>query len=749
MWADVARFIVPFIDMPSNNQDTTPSSPRSLSLRLQALLDQSRLKDAIALMRKETESFPAERRRVESVDSTYSLMISYFLRGSDDPGRGALLEDLRRDLQEAADAVERSRMVSTAPESYYAESRILAYRPQDLHALLEDYTRMSASIAAKSELGIVEPSELSEREKTLEKIFNLVWTMPLGDRERLKELRDRALASEQEDPVLPAQIVSALLMGLNAWYDRAKVETLLSIHEASATEALAARSLTALVLALARHPKRVAADRRLMGRLEGLKDSLVSYRRLREVVRALVRARDTDRIVSKMRSDVLPGMMQLGPDVLRKMKEATSENDLASLEENPEWEDILRKSGLDEKLRALTEMQLEGADVMMFAFSNLKQFPFFGKISNWFLPFFKSHSLLHTPASQALGDSGAAILDMLEADGIMCDSDRYSFLLALQTMTEQQRTHMAKQFAGQMEGLREMRKDSADAARPEFDVEAEKYIRNLYRFFKLSPKRGDYRDPFAEPLDFMRLPAIGSILAESEIVELLAEFYFKRGHYREAVPMLRRLAEAQGGSGHLWEKLGYSLEKTGAPAEEVLACYLKAELFNPDSRWLARRIGGMHALQGNWRLALDYLERALAGSEKATDLVELAGARGMAGDAKGELALLYKADYLEPGRAETSRMIARAEMRQGNFEKAAARLETTPAEKRSEADNRWLGHARLLMKEYGKAAQAYGLTIRPDQKRREWKTAILADLPLLEPLGAGRDELMLVLESLV
>lgn len=44
---------------------------------------------------------------------------------------------------------------------------------------------------------------------------------------------------------------------------------------------------------------------------------------------------------------------------------------------NPEWENWIDKSGITDKLREMGELQMEGADVYMSTFSQLKQFPFF------------------------------------------------------------------------------------------------------------------------------------------------------------------------------------------------------------------------------------------------------------------------------------------------------------------------------------------------------------------------------------
>lgn len=79
--------------------------------------------------------------------------------------------------------------------------------------------------------------------------------------------------------------------------------------------------------------------------------------------------------------------MKLRPEILKKLREGGGEIDAAMLENNPEWEELLDRNGLTKKMQELSEMQSDGADLMMVTFSNLKQFPFFNKAVNWFLPF--------------------------------------------------------------------------------------------------------------------------------------------------------------------------------------------------------------------------------------------------------------------------------------------------------------------------------------------------------------------------
>lgn len=69
---------------------------------------------------------------------------------------------------------------------------------------------------------------------------------------------------------------------------------------------------------------------------------------------------------------------------MRNMKFGFEESDEEKDDTNPDWADAIEKSGLGDKLREMNELQLEGADVYMSTFSQLKSYPFFREISNWF-----------------------------------------------------------------------------------------------------------------------------------------------------------------------------------------------------------------------------------------------------------------------------------------------------------------------------------------------------------------------------
>ena len=71
------------------------------------------------------------------------------------------------------------------------------------------------------------------------------------------------------------------------------------------------------------------------------------------------------------------------------------------------------------------------------------------------------------------------------------------------------------------------------AERP--DVISNQYIHDLYRFFKLSQRRHEYRDIFKEEITLHRIPALKDILCKPELLATIADFHFRKEHPAEAL----------------------------------------------------------------------------------------------------------------------------------------------------------------------------------------------------------------------
>lgn len=722
--------------MKENNHN---SNIRQTNLGVTKTLGKSHIHEALTFLMKESLPYPDIQAEARRCKETYEYMLKYFLTGAEDPGREEMLADLKAQLFELADMTDRRRLLPLSADTYFATRRILDYRHATMADLLIEYQKETETQKAWLTPKI---------EELLSTIFQNIWTLEIGRAEDLRLARDFALQMEQTDRMLPMMIVAALYMGLNAWYDHHKLLTLISIYESTLSEVVAARSLTAILLIVSQYRDRVEADRQVKIRLQGLSESLITYRRLREVVRLLLRARDSERISAKMQSELLPGMMNIDPQILRKLQEEADVNPEELLGQNPEWEEMLEKSGMTEKLREFMDLQMEGADVMLLPFSNLKSFPFFGNVANWFLPFNSRLSRFEKSDLKDLLQEDSPLAEVLHVDRMMCDSDKYSFVFGLESMPSEKRQAFANHIKASSQQLQEMRESlPKGSGTPEFDQEADKFVRNIYRFFKLNPKRGEYADPFESFPDFADLPVLGAIIQEEEIVELIATFYFKRGYYQNAVPMLRRLISKQGGDYHLWEKLGYSLERIGGHDKEVLECYAKAELFNPDSKWLNLRLGNVYSRLGNWKLAEEYLLKSLADTSDPAELRRMASVCTHQQKYDEALKYLYKSEYLVPGDISTLIEISRLEMLEGNFEKALKRVESLPEKDLPVEGILLKGHLEFLRGDYRRAADNYrkvGEILGIDKAEGEIREAMSG----IVSIGASPQKLDLLIDSL-
>lgn len=711
------------------------------------LLDTGRYKDTFTLLRRRLDETPVAGGlgRINQAESTYKYLLQFFSQGADDPGRDGMLSELKSELLEIAGSVDREAASSDSPSQYYSTLRMLRLRPVDI----ENLSKIVVEKDSMSELAIAADSYpmqlLKELEDADNKLFEAFWTSDSISSETYREVSGKIA-----NGILPyrtsALIIAGAGLGLMSFFNR---QAFMMLCDASESDdyRISARALVTLLLAFDRWNERISDDRKLLQRLESLVDEDGMKKKIRTVVFALIKTRDTDRVSRKMQKDVIPGLMQFGPDIIKRLKKASEETSFADMEGNPEWGELLKKSGLEEKIRELTEMQSDGADVMMSAFSNLKGYPFFRQLSNWMLPFSTHHTMLYSLKS--VGEE--EISTLMELNGMMCDSDKYSFAFSLANMPELQRKMVMGQMQCQMEQLREQMKEfEALKAGREFEDEVIRYCRDLYRFNKLYPKRLEFYDPFSKFMEFSSIPVISALFGEDDDIAALAEFYFKRGYHAEALVMLEQLARRAGDTPHVWEKIGFCLEKVSDSEDDAIEAYMKAQLFNPDSKWISRRLGLCYRRKGDCRNAVDYLRMSLPDDGVFDKRVSLMIADTLVDGENWAEALneLYRVDYETPGDSEVVRRMALCAFRSNDFDKALNWLDSIPSIDQSEDDYRMRGHISFLRRNFQDAMRWYRMTVRQNDKRRLWKSTILAEMPILESLGGCRPDMLLLLESL-
>lgn len=84
----------------------------------------------------------------------------------------------------------------------------------------------------------------------------------------------------------------------------------------------------------------------------------------------------------------------------------------------------------------------------MSTFSQLKSYPFFREISNWFYPFDKQQSDV-IKEFRHRGKEGGSLLEIILQSGFFCNSDKYSLFFTMQQLPQSQRDMMLNQLTDQ------------------------------------------------------------------------------------------------------------------------------------------------------------------------------------------------------------------------------------------------------------------------------------------------------------
>ena len=193
----------------------------------------------------------------------------------------------------------------------------------------------------------------------------------------------------------------------------------------------------------------------------------------------------------KIQQDIIPTLMKNNNFTISRDGIITEKED-DSLEDilNPNAEEE-RMEEMEESIQKMIEMQKAGSDIYFGGFSQMKRFPFFHKAVNWFCPFYAEHPALSS-ISDKLDTSG--FMNNLVQHGPFCDSDKYSFVLALSSIVDRLPNEI-KEMMG-----------SAEALGPVMDEEQMKdttyirrmYLQDLYRFYSLYDRGRGLVNPFAD-----------------------------------------------------------------------------------------------------------------------------------------------------------------------------------------------------------------------------------------------------------
>lgn len=689
-------------------------------------------------------------------EDTYRQMLRYVNLGDGDPHRDSFAAQLGETVLGVVDGLERQNLKDDTPTLYYNNVRYEETRPaDDTVRLLDEYR---ALIGGRQLFDMVSVNRnapdyingLKRREELERRIFTRVWiAFPLSAADA--EALDAALASDVTPDYFKQLLVWALMLGALQYFDPRRIEVL-ALAYMNSTARVSAAAAVALVLALYAGRRRTLSPK-AAAKLGALHDLPQWQTDLRLIYMELTRTRDTDRITAKIRDEVVPEMMKLRPEISRRFS-TDLPTDPAELEENPEWHDLLEKSGVGEKLKEMSEIQEEGGDVMMGTFSHLKSFPFFHDVANWFLPF-------HTDRSEFTGGVTGAetFADLLTDMPVLCDSDKYSMMLTMLMAPAAQREMMLSQLNAQQDAIAQLRAASLDTRVTDRRAVINKLVQNLFRFFRLYRRKGEFPNPFDGALILSDVAWLKPEIDDPELLNLVAEFYFSHGYYAEALEAYRHLAALQAPTAYVYQKMGYAHQKLGDPAQAV-ANYEKSEMLDPGSAWTLRLLARCYMQLGEYGRAVEALTRLEAIKPDVVNNALMLGHSYVAlADYDNAARAYFKAEYLGARPEKVLRHLAWALLMKHDYQRAREYYEKAIRDTGArDEDFLNLGHLNLAENRYQEALQSYRRNIeqrmassslsRHDAIER-FITDFKTDTPALATLGIDTSVIPMIIDSIL
>jgi tetratricopeptide (TPR) repeat protein len=665
-------------------------------------------------------------------------MLQYTLEGIQDPERQKVYRRLIDSTYELADKVYEALRLKYALSVEYEQKRNFEGK------YISDFDSFLARLDAEAENPAAAPGNHGQ----IHRLFYHLWFQDRLSAEGLQFLR-KFLASPSILTAYKAFVVTSVTLSLQRYFDEQKFTALFDAYE-SDEPGVRQRALVGLLLTLYQYDSRMPYYSGITARLKLLNDDPEFKHNLEGVIIQLIRAKETEKLQQRIRDEIMPEMIKISANLKDKIELDSLMEEGITEDKNPEWQELIEESPqLMDKIQEFSELQMEGADVFMGSFAMLKSFGFFRDIANWFMPFFVQNPDLDKvldfsddPTRRFAGTIGRAPL--------LCNSDKYSFCLSIQQVPNQNRELMFRGLQSELEQFQEIEEDE-ELSNPgrKAGFISNQYIQDLYRFYKLHPRRHDFDDLFNWRFDFHNKQTLGAVLKEDRaVVRNIGEYYFSKNHFEEAIEIFEYLlVEEQ--DGELFQKVAFCYQKLGN-YQKALDAYLKAELFDLNRLWNLRKIALCYRNLKDPQKALAYYKAVEnLNADDLTNLLNTGHCLLELGRFDEALQYYFKVEYLKPGNRKVWRPIGWCSFLTGKKEQAEKYFRKLMDADPNQHDLMNMGHVQWSLGNRKAALDYYMRSISKEGfSEAEFMKVFDEDLPQLLQQGIDRDDVPILLDQL-
>lgn len=280
-----------------------------------------------------------------------------------------------------------------------------------------------------------------------------------------------------------ALMVSAITISAFEYFDINKLTTLLDTYLSTEADLVVRqRALVGFVLCLQHnidiyYPEQQALVQKLFEQVPNAAVELLTLQK------QIVNCIDVTNDSAKMSKEIIPTLIKNNPNL------SITPMGIKEKEEDP-MRDILDPGASEREMEEMEKsigemmgMMNSGADIYFSGFAQMKSFPFFTNISNWFRVFSVSHPLLRNIPEEI---RYSEIMKSMKESMPFCDSDKYSFSLTLTHTLNSIPANLREMMLNGKMGLAGF--DYKQAITPMFIRRT--YLQDLYRFYRLYPELG-------------------------------------------------------------------------------------------------------------------------------------------------------------------------------------------------------------------------------------------------------------------
>lgn len=728
--------------------------------RLCNLISERRIKQSLDILSDMITSSSSGdfRDEYENIVMTYRNMLSYTIDGIKDPERNKVYLKLIQSLLGLSDRVRQDILShysgwhtywikQQAEKELKLSGKTIVETVDDLvfKSELDEWLKLTNEINPDPE------SELSRKHRQLIKnIFNHLWlTDYYGEAESslIKIILTSGKFKWHEASIFTTAVT---LSSLRTW-QQDKLFHLIAIYEAGQLQVME-RALSGLILNLHYYNGRVLLYPDITDRIEKMSHDGTFREHCRIIVLQTIRSRETEKLGKKLHDEILPQVEKLKPMIEEKLDLDNILPHDKNEEKNPDWSDMFNDSEeIFKTMEELTKLQMEGADVYMSAFANMKHFDFFKDFQNWFVPFYPDHETVDEIYNdEILGPGTNELAEALYKTPFICNSDKYSLLLNLKYLPSAQKSMMLKVFRMELEGMQELNiEESGTDPYKSFRINVTQYLQDIYRFFKLSPYKKEFEDLFTGKLDIYNSVFFRMTFKASDAEASLADYFFSKNFYEDALDLYLRHVSEKPSEVQLYEKIAYCYQDNGN-FEEALNYYRRAELIDKKV-WTVKKIGlCLRRLGKNEESLVYYLQASNMQPDNIHSIIMIAHCYLDLKNYEQALKYYFRVEYSEPGNFKILRPIAYCYFALGRFDDSEKYYDRLSENKLTAHDQINKGHLALCKGNKKEAIDFYRQSIVGGEINKEQFLSIFSeDKPLLLLLGVNPDDLPILLDYLL